>query len=111
MGYAMDATTLLPALKLHARIDHDDEDMGLVLMLVTAAQDVAAAAAYTLPDEALDLPADIQFAIIDHAAKLYDQRGPDDGRPGLSLAASRIVARHRGVRLCVPDTTTEGEAV
>lgn len=106
----MDVTDLLPALKLHARIDHDDDDAGLVLMLVTAAQDVAHAAAYALPVEALDLPADIQFAIIDHAARLYDQRGPDNGPPGLSLAASRITARHRGVRIDTPEAEAEAEA-
>lgn len=106
----MDATELLPALKLHARIDTDDEDAGLVLMLIAAAQDVAHAASYELPAEALDLPADFTFAIIDQAAKAYDQRGADEGKPGLSLAASRITARYRGVSLGVPDTTTEGEA-
>jgi uncharacterized phage protein (predicted DNA packaging) len=95
----MDATTLLPALKLHARIDGNDEDLGLVRMLVAAAQDVAHAASYELPADALDLPADIQFAIIDQAARTYDARGADDVRPGLSMAASRISARYRGVSI------------
>lgn len=105
----MDATDLLPALKLHARIDTDDEDAGLVLMLIAAAQDVAHAAAYELPEDALDLPADIQFAIIDQAARTYDQRGADEGKPGLSLAASRISARYRGVRIEAANDTTEPE--
>ena len=106
MGNAMDATTLLPALKLHARIAHDDEDAGLALMLDTAAKDVAHAAAYTLPEDTTDLPADIRFAIIDQAARTYDARAADDIRPGLSLAASRIVHRYRGVRI----DTAEAEA-
>lgn len=95
----MDASVLLPEFKRHARIDHDEEDMGLVLMLVTAAQDVSHAASYTLPADVMDLPADIKFAIIDQAARTYDMRGPDEGMAGLSLAASRIVARYRGVSL------------
>ena len=103
----MDASVLIPSLKLHARIDTDAENDGLSLMLATAAQDIAQAAAYTLPEDALDLPADIQFAIIDHAARLYDLRGADDAKPGLSLAASRITHRYRGVSLGVPDTEAE----
>ena len=102
----MDASALIPALKLHARIDTDTEDAGLALMLDTAAKDVAHAAAYTLPEDENDLPADIRFAIIDHAARLYDARGADDAKPGLSLAASRIVHRYRGVRI----DTAEAEA-
>lgn len=106
----MDASTLIDAFKLHARIDTDSEEFGLALMLATAAQDVAHAANYTLPESTLDLPADIQFAIIDQAARTYDMRGVDDGRAGLSLAASRIVARYRGVSvgLAASDTTTDG---
>ena len=103
----MDASALIPALKLHARIDGFDELEGLALMLATAAKDVAHAAAYELPEDVLDLPADLKFAIIDHAARLYDARGADDVRPGLSLAASRITHRYRGVSLGVPDTEAE----
>ena len=102
----MDASALIPALKLHARIDTDTENAGLALMLDTAAKDVAHAAAYTLPEDTTDLPADIRFAIIDQAAKAYDQRAADEGKPGLSLAASRIVHRYRGVRI----DTAEAEA-
>ncbi|WP_375264020.1 hypothetical protein [Palleronia sp.] len=43
------------------------------------------------------IPADLQLAISDHAARLYDLRGADDAAQGLSLAASRIAARHRRV--------------
>ena len=93
----MDA--LLPDAKLHARVAHDDDDAGLALMLETAAQDVAHAAGIELPDTTGELPDDLRFAIIDQAAQTYDQRGPDEGKPGLSLAASRIVARYRGVSL------------
>lgn len=106
----MDATTLLPALKLHARIDTGTEDAGLLLMLTAAAQDVAHAASYTLPTHAIDLPADIQFAIVDQAARTYDARGADDIRPGLSLAASRITSRYRGVKIDQPQQEGEGIA-
>ena len=103
----MDASALIPALKLHARIDTDTEDTGLALMLATAAADVAHAAAYTLPEDTTDLPADIKFAILDQAAKAYDQRAADEGKPGLSLAASRIVHRYRGVRIDTPEAEAE----
>ena len=94
----MDA--LLPDAKEHARVAHDDDDAALELMLEAAAQDVAFAAAYTLPEDVAELPDDLRFAIIDQAAMLYDARGGDTERPvGLSLAASRIVARYRGVSL------------
>ena len=43
------------------------------------------------------IPEDLQLAIMDQAAKLYDLRGAEDGKQGLSLAASRIAARHRRV--------------
>lgn len=95
----MDVSHLLDSLKLHGRIDTDSENEILRLMLETAAQDVAHAAAYTFPAELADLPDDMAFAIIDQASKLYDQRGADDAPAGLSLAASRIVARYRGVSL------------
>ena len=95
----MDPTGLLPALKTHARIDGSDEDANLILMLVAAANDVAQAASYELPEDVMDLPADLQFAIIDLAVRTYDARGADDLRPGLSMAAGRITARYRGVSL------------
>ena len=97
----MDVFDLLSDAKAHARVDHHDDDAGIVLMLSAAAADVAAAAEYDLPEDANDLPADLRFAIIDQLALLYDARGGDTDRPiGLSLAASRIVARYRGVRMC-----------
>ena len=100
------ASDLLPSAKLHARVDFDDDDGLLELMLSTAAADVAAAAEYTLPETGPELPDDLRFAIIDHAAMLYDARGQDTERPvGLSLAASRIVARYRGVRASKPEAT------
>lgn len=43
------------------------------------------------------IPEDLQYAINDQAAAFYDQRGAEDGKQGLSLAASRIAARHRRV--------------
>jgi uncharacterized phiE125 gp8 family phage protein len=45
-----------------------------------------------------DVPVDLQLAIHDHAARLYDLRGAEDGPPGLSTAAARIVARYKRVR-------------
>ena len=96
----MNVAELLPDAKLHARVAHDDDDDGLALMLETAAQDVAHAAGIDLPDTTAELPDDLRFAIIDQAAMLYDARGGDTERPvDLSLAASRIVARYRGVSL------------
>lgn len=93
------ANDLLTAAKLHLRVDFDDDDEGLLLMLSTAAADVAAAAEYTLPDDAVDLPDDLKLAICDQAAMLYDYRAGNTDRPaGLSLAASRICARYRGVK-------------
>ena len=46
---------------------------------------------------AASIPEDLQHAINDQAAAFYDQRGAEDGKQGLSLAASRIAARHRKV--------------
>lgn len=43
------------------------------------------------------IPADLQLAIADHAAMLYDARGLTEAPQGLSLAASRIAARHRRI--------------
>jgi hypothetical protein len=76
-------------------------------MLATAAQDVAHAAGYALPQNVADLPADLRFAIIDQATRLYDARGADEIRPGLSAAASRIVHRYRGVTLGAPEHLEE----
>ncbi|TJZ89007.1 hypothetical protein FA743_19500 [Paracoccus gahaiensis] len=46
------------------------------------------------------IPPDLQLAIADHAAMLYDARGFDDEMPqGLSMAAARIAARHRRVAI------------
>lgn len=156
----------LSALKLHARIDHDDDDAGLTLMGQTAAAEIEAyselallrqqisfvldvpanegmfvslpigplapeaeitinglpfagtvtAGRYpslTLPDDITgtvtityeagygddldDIPSDLQLAILDQAARLYDLRGVDDAKQGLSLAAARIAARYRKV--------------
>ena len=95
----MDVSSLLPAFKLHARIDHSDEDTGLILMLQAAASNVAYAASYTLPALASALPDDLRFAVIDQATNTYEHRGDDAGRPGLCVSASRIVARYRGVSI------------
>jgi len=43
------------------------------------------------------IPADLALAVTDHAAMMYDARGMTDAAQGLSLAASRIAARHRRI--------------
>lgn len=154
----------LEALKLHARVDTDDEDTVLQLMGRTATHEIEAYCdiallrqtiivsveattdpihlpvgplapdavvsidgepvigavtagrypALTFPDditgsvsvsyeagygdEPSDIPADLQYAVIDHASRLYEMRGADDGEQGLSVAAARICARYRRVR-------------
>ncbi|MCT4333787.1 hypothetical protein MU516_13025 [Paracoccus sp. YLB-12] len=50
-------------------------------------------------EEVGSIPADLQLAISDHAARLYDMRGADDAPQGLSIAAARIAARHRRVAI------------
>ena len=95
------AAELLPAAKAHARIDTDDEDAALLLMIEAALGDVLAAANVTLPEDGT-LPADLVFAVIDVAAMLYDARGgaTERDRPrGLTMAATTICARYRGVSL------------
>ncbi len=47
--------------------------------------------------DADSIPADLQLAITDHAAMMYDARGLTDAAQGLSIAAARIAARHRRV--------------
>ena len=96
------ATELLSQAKAHARIDSDDEDDTLTQMLATALADVLAAANVTAPSTLAELPDDLAFAVCDQAAMLYDARGgaTERERPlGLSMAASRICARYRGVSL------------
>jgi hypothetical protein len=107
----MNASDLLPVAKLHARVDFADDDDALLLMLAAAAGDVAHAAAYALPEASADLPDDLRLAIIDQTAMLYDARGGMTERPtGLSLAASRICARYRGVSIGASDDSETGEA-
>ena len=50
-------------------------------------------------DTPASIPADLRLAVMDQASMLYDARGPTDVRQGLSVAAARICARHRRVRL------------
>ena len=95
------AAELLPAAKAHARVDHDDEDAALLLMIEAALGDVLAAANVTMPEDGT-LPADLVFAVCDQAAMLYDARGgaTERDRPrGLTMAATTICARYRGVSL------------
>ncbi len=100
----MDVASLLPAFKAHARLDTGTgEDAALTLMLAAAAGDIAHAAGITLPATAAELAPDLRLAVIDQATRIYDMRGDQDGKPGLSLAASRIVHRHRGIRIDQPE--------
>ena len=95
-------TDLLASTKALARVDHDDEDAVLELMIAAARADVLAAAGY-VQAEGETLPDDLHYAVMDQAAMLYDARGGTTERPvGLSLAAARITARYRGVRACLP---------
>lgn len=45
-----------------------------------------------------DVPPDLQLAVMDHAGMLYDRRTADIAPQGLSIAAARIIARHRRVK-------------
>lgn len=102
----MNASALLSDAKHHARVDGDYDDAGIALMLAAAAADVLAAANYPTPEDVAELPDDLRFAICDQVAMLYDARGTDTDRlQGLSMAASRIVARYRGVRTDQPEVT------
>lgn len=94
------ATDLLSQAKTHTRIDHTDEDAALLLLIAAAIADVSHAAGYAMPPALTQLPDDLAFAICDQVAMIYDARGAATDRPiGLSLAASRICARYRGVSL------------
>lgn len=94
------ATELLSQAKAHARIDSDDEDDTLLAMLATALADVLAAANVTAPATLAELPDDLAFAVCDQTAMLFDARGgaTERDRPrGLTMAATTICARYRGV--------------
>lgn len=93
------ASQLLTQAKLHARIDGSDDDAAMVLMLEAAMADVCHAAGIAVPATLSELSADLVFAVTDQAAMLYDARGAAERPAGLSMAASRITARHRGVSL------------
>ena len=45
------------------------------------------------------IPADLRHAVADQAARLFDMRGAEDGKPTLAPAAARIAARWRRVRI------------
>jgi len=94
----MNLTTLIASVKNRAHVDFDDDDSDIELSLSAAVLDVLSAAEVEIPDDITTLSDDLTFAIVDQAVMLYDSRGPDIERPlGLSMAASRIVARYRGV--------------
>ena len=97
----MNVEALLSDFEEFARVAAGEED-SVTLLLQTAAEDVAHAADYQLPEDAAELPASLRLAILDHAAMLYDHRASDAPR-GLSATASRGVARYRGVSLGAAD--------
>lgn len=69
-------------------------------VLNLAGDGIGAAIRITYPagfGEPASIPADLQLAVIDHAAMMYDARGLTDAAQGLSIAAARIAARHRRV--------------
>lgn len=72
-----------------------------VLRLTSSAHGAAIRITYPAGygDDHHSIPADLQLAIADHAAMLYDARGLTDAPQGLSLAATRIAARHRRVAI------------
>lgn len=83
----------------------------ITALLAAAVADVCAAAGMEVPDDLSTLPADLAFAITDHAALLFEARASvtTRNRPlGLSLAASRITSRYRGVRADVPEGAQGG---
>lgn len=98
--------------KQHARIDGDDDNETLTKLLHAATGDVLAAAGRDVPEDLAGLPFDLIFAICDQAAMMFDARGAatERERPrGLSLAASRIVARHRGVAMGGAEQPADGQ--
>ena len=69
-------------------------------VLNLAGDGIGAAIRITYPagfGEPASIPADLQLAVIDHAAMMYDARGLTDAPQGLSIAATRIAARHRRI--------------
>lgn len=108
------STSLFNAFADRARIDagHAAEMATEINALLAAAvADVLAAAAVAVPDDLAELPADLAFAVTDHAAMLFEARASvtTRNRPlGLSLAASRITARYRGIRADVPESAQDG---
>ena len=49
-------------------------------------------------DSSASVPDDLQLAIMEQAAFIYENRGSADAKPGLVPAAARIAARYRRVR-------------
>lgn len=69
-------------------------------VLNLAGDGIGAAIRITYPagfGEPASIPADLQLAVIDHAAMMYDARGLTDAPQGLSIAATRIAAHHRRI--------------
>lgn len=69
-------------------------------VLTLAGDGIGVAIRITYPagfGEPASIPADLQLAVIDHAAMMYDARGLTDAPQGLSIAATRIAARHRRI--------------
>ena len=99
----MNVNPLLAEAKDLARVVGTHEDSTVLAMLTAAAGDVLHAAGVTAPESAAELAGDLRHAICDQAAAMYDLRGDVTSRPGLTVAASRVVARYRGVSLGAAD--------
>ena len=87
----------LDDVKLHLRVEHDDEDL-LIQSLTNAA--LSEIERYIGADLIVtELPADLALAVCDLVAWAYDHRADEDAKPGLTPAAARICARHRKVAI------------
>lgn len=65
-----DLVTLAEA-KLHLRIDHDDEDAAIAMMIAAASEAVSDVVAAVDPDE---IPARIKLAVLARVAIMFDNR-------------------------------------
>lgn len=87
----------LASVKDHLRIDHDAEDTLLQGYIDASLSEIERYIGADLDADAIH--ADLAFAVQEMVAFAYDNRANPDAKPGLTPAAARICARHRGVSL------------